>query len=528
MGETRVNLKRLLEDIRDSYPLPLAEVILTELVANSLDSGASSIWCSTNASGRTFTIIDNGRGMREGELSTYHDIAATTKIRGKGIGFAGIGAKLALLVAQSVITETKMGSKHQATSWSLAGPMRAPWKKIKPPGWLKESSGTAVQITLPEKQSDGKELLHSPFIRNTFITHFLPLFDEELLKRLGRLYANRISFFLNEHPILPDPSQEVLPRRFFYVYVSKTKKPVGVGFLSASDQERAEPQQGIAISTYGKVIKRGWEWVGATPIRPGRINGIVEIPALAQILTTNKADFLKDQTSLKTYYRYRKAIQAAIEPILAELGEQPITPPLSSHRFLGSTDRIALQEVISEMLTEFPELEPLVGMRPGGDKERPSPLPETFPRMRLFDDNTASPETETLAEEKSQEGTDETRDPLALLLPKEDPPLARMAMNGMIESDPKAMKKSRQKSYLSIGFEEDPTRAALGWLSDETIWINKGHAAYRKAAEMGYERYHTVVVVGWVLASYVVGAIHAGNADIAGFLARYLDGWGRR
>lgn len=43
MGETRVNLTHLLEDIRDSYPYPLEEAIITELVANALDSGASEI-----------------------------------------------------------------------------------------------------------------------------------------------------------------------------------------------------------------------------------------------------------------------------------------------------------------------------------------------------------------------------------------------------------------------------------------------------------------------------------------------------
>ncbi|MFQ6093455.1 MAG: hypothetical protein ACE5OR_12430 [bacterium] len=43
MGETRVNLKHLLEDIQDSYPYPQEEAIITELVANALDSGVSKI-----------------------------------------------------------------------------------------------------------------------------------------------------------------------------------------------------------------------------------------------------------------------------------------------------------------------------------------------------------------------------------------------------------------------------------------------------------------------------------------------------
>ena len=40
---------------------------------------------------RTFTLVDNGGGMRRRELARYHDIAASTKTRGEGIGFAGVG-----------------------------------------------------------------------------------------------------------------------------------------------------------------------------------------------------------------------------------------------------------------------------------------------------------------------------------------------------------------------------------------------------------------------------------------------------
>ncbi len=41
MGETRVDLLHLLEDLRDAYPGAIEETILTETVANSLESGAT-------------------------------------------------------------------------------------------------------------------------------------------------------------------------------------------------------------------------------------------------------------------------------------------------------------------------------------------------------------------------------------------------------------------------------------------------------------------------------------------------------
>jgi len=138
-----------LEDIRDSYPLPLEEVIINELVANVLDSGASRISFHTDSEQKAVVIIDNGKGMRRPELREYHNIAATAKIKGRGIGFAGIGAKLSLLIASEVLTETKGGrGSRSAASWHLASETRAPWKFIPFSGKVISPRGTAVTIKL--------------------------------------------------------------------------------------------------------------------------------------------------------------------------------------------------------------------------------------------------------------------------------------------------------------------------------------------------------------------------------------------
>src|SRR5437763_1342542 len=94
MGETRVDLQHLLEDLRDAYTGALEKTILTEVVANALDSGATRIRLLTSPSDVTLTIVDDGSGMQRRELARYHDIAASTKSRGEGIGFAGVGIKL--------------------------------------------------------------------------------------------------------------------------------------------------------------------------------------------------------------------------------------------------------------------------------------------------------------------------------------------------------------------------------------------------------------------------------------------------
>ena len=120
MGETRVDLLHLLEDLRDAYPGSLEETILTEIMANALDSGASVISIDCDPAQSTLTAVDNGSGMQRRELARFHDIAASSKIRGQGIGFAGVGIKLGLLICEEVLAETRRGKSHVASSWHMA------------------------------------------------------------------------------------------------------------------------------------------------------------------------------------------------------------------------------------------------------------------------------------------------------------------------------------------------------------------------------------------------------------------------
>jgi len=167
VGETRVDLQHLLEDLRDAYTGALEETILTEAVANALDSGATRIRVFTNPADATLTIVDDGRGMQRKELARYHDVAASTKARGEGIGFAGVGIKLGLLVSREVVTETSRGATHVATRWYLASRHRAPWKWIPPPG-LAASRGTAVRLTLTNQLSP---LLDAGYLEETLRRH---------------------------------------------------------------------------------------------------------------------------------------------------------------------------------------------------------------------------------------------------------------------------------------------------------------------------------------------------------------------
>jgi hypothetical protein len=72
----------------------------------------------------------------------------------------------------------------------------------------------------------------------------------------------------------------------------RKRKPSAQGYLERHDLPLPEDLRGIALSTFGKVIKRGWDWLGLSSGGADRVTGVIEAPALAESLTLSKADFI--------------------------------------------------------------------------------------------------------------------------------------------------------------------------------------------------------------------------------------------
>src|SRR5205807_4248765 len=162
-------------------------------VANALDSGAATITVATDASTPALTITDDGRGMKRRELARYHDVASSTKTRGAGIGFAGVGIKIALLVCAEVVTETRRGAHAVASTWRLASRHRAPWRWVAPDGKV-AARGTAVRL-VPE--SGLSPLVDPGFIEGVLRRAFQPLFDPALAPILREQYPRGVVVVLN-------------------------------------------------------------------------------------------------------------------------------------------------------------------------------------------------------------------------------------------------------------------------------------------------------------------------------------------
>jgi Histidine kinase-, DNA gyrase B-, and HSP90-like ATPase len=519
VGETRVDLRHLLEDLRDAYSGALEQTILTEVVANALDSGATRIRIATDPAEATLTVADDGRGMKRRELARYHDVAASTKARGEGIGFAGVGIKLGLLVSREVVTETRRGKTHVASWWHLKSRNRAPWKWIPPPGLI-GTRGTAVRLTLENPLSP---LLDAGYIEETIRQHFEPLLDASFDELLGRHYPHGIIFEIDGRPVprLVEPHADRAP---IAIRLGRRRLPSALGFLARHDAALPEELQGIAISTFGKVIKRGWDWLGVTPSAPARTSGLIEAPDLAACLTLSKSDFIRTGTRGAAYLAYRKAIQEVVSRQLAAWGDAPDADARPRTQRLERD----LARVLEDMADDFPLLRSLVDRRPGGQKR--------LPMAGRGDDRVPGPlfanEAEALAPGPELSAA-ESPGPS---VPREAPTTEREtpAPEDPVERDSGAAVdvaagtlsaapgRRRPAHYgLLVQFESRPDDPELGRLVDSTIWINDAHPAYTRAAASRSAGYHVALSVALALAPLAVETTgeHA-------FINQFLAHWG--
>ncbi len=515
MGETRVDLHHLLEDLRDAYPGPLEETILTEIIANSLDSGATRIGFGTDAARGVLTVVDDGSGMQRRELKRYHDIAASTKTRGEGIGFAGVGIKLGLLICEEVYTETRRGKTHVATRWHLASRHRAPWKWVPPQGQV-PLRGTAVQLKPHNALSP---LLDSGFIEGAIRRHYQPLLDPAFAEILAAHYPRGVAFEING-ALLAQRAWEAAEKAALQVRLARKRKPSAVGYLVREPLPLPEERRGPAISTFGKIIKHGWDWLGVTPAAPEQIGGLIEAPALAGCLTLNKADFIRSGPRGATYLAYRKAIQEAVSQQLAAWGEARDAGADARRRATKPLER-DLERVLVELAEEFPLLAALVEHRAGGQKRLPIGRPGEA--RELVAASLAAAARPAEAEAAGAQATAVEEAPRPESQAPEPPPSASQepAQPQGAPALPTAGPRKPQRYGLTIEFEQRPDDPELGRLRESTVWVNTAHPAYRRAAASRSEGYHIALAVALALAP-----LAAESATEHGFVTAFLARWG--
>jgi hypothetical protein len=513
MGETRVDLLHLLEDLADAYPGDLEETVLTEIAANALDSGATAIALIPDSSASTLTVIDDGAGMRRAELRRFHDMAASSKERGKGIGFAGVGIKLGLLLSDEVLTETRRGKEHVATTWAMVRRRRAPWRWIPAPG-LVAVRGTAVRLRLLNPLSP---LLDRGYLESTLRKHFEPLFDPYFDQALRAEYPHDVRFTIagespvrsHELPADAAPIELRLPRK---------RSPSAFGYLRRHEHVLPEDRRGVAVSTYGKVIKRGWDWLGLTPAAADRVSGLVEIPGLAAALTLNKGDFVRSGPRGALYLSYRKALQEVIGTKLAEWGDAAQTEDRGRRRAARPVER-DLEAILVELSDRFPLLATLVEKRVGGKRNFPvgngdgaggEPIPDFFAAAPA-DTSVAEPEADSPHAAPLPDSAGGA--PSGAISPPVSPPAP--------DQGGRSRGKQPMRLGLRIQFESRPDEAELAKLVESTVWVNDAHPAHRRAVASRSEGYHLALCVAIALADVAVPP-----QEERGFITEFLVRWG--
>ena len=265
----------------------------------------------------TLTIVDDGRGMQRRELARYHDVAASTKARGEGIGFAGVGIKLGLLVSREVVTETRRGATHVATRWHLASRHRAPWKWIPPPG-LTASRGTAVRLTLDEPVV---ALARRRLSRGDAPATFRAAARSRVRRPAAAALSATASRSRSTDGRCRARTCRVPNASRSPIRLGRRRTPSAIGFIERNPRlARRSRRHRDQHVRQGHQARVGLARPRARRAR-AHISGLIEAPDLAACLTLSKNDFIRTGARGASYLAYRKAIQEVVSRQLAEWGD---------------------------------------------------------------------------------------------------------------------------------------------------------------------------------------------------------------
>ena len=358
-------------------------------------------------------------------------------------------------------------------------------------------------------------MLDPGFLEASMRRHFQPLLDPTFDEFLASRYPEAVAIHVNgrrlEKQRWTAPLQGPLEIRLF-----RKRKPSAFGYLIREDVPLPEEQRGLAISTYGKVIRRGWDWLGLTPSAPERVGGLIEVPELAACLTLNKGDFIRTGTRSAAYLAFRKGIQEAVSKQLTAWGDARESTEDARPREVRPLQR-DLAHMLEELASEFPLLASLVERRSGGQKRLP--LGSRGPVA----DSRALVIASVMEQAEAQENAEEVKEPQAEERAGGDaePAQAVAAQDHGLILPGKGGARKPAHYGLDIQFEDRPEDLEIGRLVESTVWVNRSHAAYRRALASRSIGYHIALAVAMALAPLAVESAHE-----HGFVTAFLSRWG--
>jgi hypothetical protein len=504
--ESSVNYQNLIKDLAEMYPFEVYEVIISELIANCLDAKATRVSIDFDRSVNILVVTDNGSGMNAAQFEQYHDFAVGLKTRGKGIGFAGVGAKISFNVADRVVTETRSKTFEGGSNWYLYAQKRLLWEDI--PITHLEGIGTRVEVhfaphSVPPwtSRDDLVQLLHR---------HYLPLLDitfRQLYRKLG-LYESP-TFVVNGEEVPPIDAVEFykLDRRTLRKGPLKDahKKRIGLAVFGLSELEYpvAPDVCGVLLCTYGKVVKV--DMLNQFPGAYGsRIFGMVEVPGLVEFLTTSKTDFVRHGASKKFADLYNPVGDAFREWLLT-VGVQPA-------EISGTDETRALERELQRLMAELPELSLFSGA--------------------WIEKSILSPNKDGLAEGTLVSGAEPTI-PIGKGSRGGGPGLEDAGQEpgiAMVPDDTGAGKRAQPISRSrrrgpKVAFREERDRVEVAWIAGDCVVVNTGHPCWEKVKENArLRKVYSLFAIATAIQRFCHGDCGTGELT---FIDRMMAAWAR-
>ena len=300
-----IKLLATLENMLGMYEYDRMEVLVLEAVANGIDAGADTIHISfgRDSRGRYIAFHNNGVPMNETDFENYHMVSSSTKKKGEGIGFAGVGAKIFMAAWRDaeIITITGKGNNVLVSRM-----------------WREERRGNEDEVVWEANTDDTtvKSIAGHAVLDHKHGTTYRVKVPEEGHAWLRKNLKERLRFWFNAALASKQLSLivEGVPVRPWnpggrqFQKTSKHKDYRMLCHIWVAEDEIPVDLRHITYYVYGKRIKNeSVDWIAQVkPRYEKRVFCMADVTVLANHLTTNKESFERNFHTNKIIGRIKR------------------------------------------------------------------------------------------------------------------------------------------------------------------------------------------------------------------------------
>lgn len=438
------------------------QIVALEAIANGLDACAKKISITFKEDGNDSYVIfhNDGKPMNKKEFDDYHTISASTKQKGKGIGFAGVGAKifLAAFDAAEIITITGKGTDVLA-SRMYNNPSaqydstleNIPLEQIVDTKKIDQKYGTMYKV----------KYQRSDFIKfRNDITEFIQYWFNYLLT------AKKVEIKVEGKVV--EPWQ---PKGDLFKKVATYKKKQISCYILIAKSDIPETKRHIIYYAYGKrIMSEIPEFIyHVKDNQKNKICCMADVTVLADHLTTNKEEFESHKNVGDVKKIVRKIFRDLLveHRIIVEVKPQNIGNNVMVNELTKRLDKI-FQNPKFKFLNPFSN--PSLHYIPAKDKDGNIVITEVDGKQKGKGSKGNSKRGDGLSSVGDQEGTGYTEDDEGLDIGKRKP------------------KKTRGVSIQLVDEPDDPRES---WVDDsKVLTYNEGHMFNKKFKDSYLFEYH--------------------------------------